>query len=76
MDAFDQLKWTSLHHACFAGHANIVKLLLESGAVVDAKTSHGVTPLMRAIQSCRPECVKLLLEAGADIEATNERGKF
>lgn len=76
MNAYDQLKWTSLHHACFKGHADIVKLLLEHGAVVDAATTNKVTPLIRAIQSCRPECVKLLVEAGADVNAANMRGNY
>lgn len=75
VNAYDQVKWTALHHTCFTGHAEIVKLLLEHGAFVDAVTSNGVTPLMRAIQSCKIDCVEQLIKAGANIEATNKRGK-
>lgn len=71
---YDQFKWTCLHHACFGGHANIVKLLLEHGAVVDATTSNGVTPLMKAIQNCKFSCVDLLIKSGANVEATDKRG--
>ncbi|XP_058254653.1 ankyrin repeat and EF-hand domain-containing protein 1-like [Hemibagrus wyckioides] len=75
VNAYDQFKWTSLHHACKEGHADIVKLLLTHGAIIDAATTNGVTPLMRAIQSCNLTCVELLLKAGANVEATNNRGQ-
>lgn len=74
VNAYDQFNQTPLHHACFAGHEAIVELLLQHGAVVDAKTSGGVTPLMRAIQSCRVSCVEKLINFHANINATNNRG--
>ncbi|XP_026782478.3 ankyrin repeat and EF-hand domain-containing protein 1-like [Pangasianodon hypophthalmus] len=75
VNMYDQFQWTALHHACFAGHADIVKLLLEHSAVVDATTSNGVTPLMRAIQSCKFNCVDQLVNSGANIEAINKHGQ-
>jgi ankyrin repeat protein len=44
--------WTSLHRAVLAGHLDIVQLLLEKGADIDAKakTSRERTPLSFAIE--------------------------
>lgn len=63
-----------LHHACYAGHVDIVKMLVQSGAVVDAVAMNGATPLMRAIESCRFSCVEYLIKAGAKVKAENKRG--
>lgn len=74
MNACDQFNWTPLHHACHAGQLDIIKLLLEAGASVDPPTLNGATPLMRAIESCRPSCVEYLIKAGAKINAVNKTG--
>lgn len=76
MNAYDHLQWTSLHHACFKGHTNIVMLLLKHGASINAQTVHNVTPLMRAIMCCKFKCVKVLLEASASISASIEHGNY
>lgn len=70
----DQFIWTPLHHAACAGHVEIVELLLEAGAAIDALALNGATPLMRAIQSSRPSCVDVLLKAGADVNVVNKTG--
>lgn len=70
----DQFIWTPLHHAACAGHVEIVELLLEAGAAVDALALNEATPLMRAIQSSRPSCVDVLLKAGADVNVVNKTG--
>uniref|UniRef100_A0A671PTC8 Ankyrin repeat and EF-hand domain containing 1a n=1 Tax=Sinocyclocheilus anshuiensis TaxID=1608454 RepID=A0A671PTC8_9TELE len=57
----DTFSWTSLHHA---GQLDIIQLLLEMGASVDPSTLNRATPLMRAIESCRPSCVEYLIKAG------------
>ncbi|MBH0219561.1 hypothetical protein GH793_15320, partial [Listeria monocytogenes] len=57
------------------GHTDIVKLLLEHGAVVDARTTNDVTPLIRAIQSCQLSCVDLLIKSGANVMATDKHGQ-
>lgn len=74
MNKQDQFIWTALHHAAYAGHVEIVELLLEAGAVVDALALNGATPLMRAIQSSRLSCVDVLLKAGADVNVVNKTG--
>ena len=65
---------TALHAAAGAGHANIVRLLVEHGAdalVVDASLA---TPLHLVAQAGHGLCVKALLDAGADPEGRDSAG--
>jgi uncharacterized protein len=55
--------------------ANVVKLLLEKGAQVDAKGSAGMTPLAWAANYSDLRKVALLLEYGADVKARSRRGR-
>lgn len=61
---------TPLHMACFCGQKDIIHLLLEAKANVNALDDHGNTPLCIAIAAGngRKDIVELLLSAGADIE--------
>lgn len=52
----------------------LVELLLEAGAAIDAPTLSGGTPLMRAIQSSQLPCVDFLIKAGANVNAENKKG--
>jgi len=70
----DQFFWTPLHHAAHAGQVEIVELLMEAGASVDAEAIGGGTPLMRAIESSKPSCVDFLIKAGASVNAENKKG--
>lgn len=54
------------------GHEEIVKLLLENHALVDAREAGGTTPLMWAASA---DIVELLLHAGADINAVDRDGR-
>ncbi len=58
---------TALHMATSNGSLDVVQLLLAAGAAVDAKDVRGMTPLMWAVATDRPEprIVRLLLEQGA-----------
>ena len=48
MDAKDGHGDTPLHEACYCGQAEVVKALLEKGADLHAKDSHGYTLLIWA----------------------------
>ena len=53
----------------------IVNLLLQAGADVNAKSEDGTTVLMLAAYSKEPDVVNILLEAGADVNARDADGK-
>lgn len=58
--------WTALHYAAAAGDLDIMKLLLERHAYIDAESPTGLTPLMLAAREGMEDAVKLLLREGAD----------
>ena len=60
----DNFNWTALHHACHAGQVDLVQLLVERGAEIDAQTINGGTPVMRAIESSRESVVDYLISKG------------
>ena len=54
----------------------VLKVLIEAGADVNAKDTDGLTPLMLAAQhNPNPKALTALLEAGADAKAKNNEGK-
>jgi hypothetical protein len=66
--------WAPLHYAASGQNLNMVRLLLNNHAEVDARSPNGSTPLMMAARYGSPEAVKLLLRAGADPLARNQLG--
>jgi len=66
--------WAPLHYAATNGHTDIMSLLLEEYAYIDAASPNGTTPLMMAAQYSDVSSVKLLLEAGADPLLRNALG--
>lgn len=58
--------WTPLHFAAAAGDLEIMNVLLEHHAYIDAGSPSGLTPLMLAAREGMEDAVKLLLEQGAD----------
>lgn len=65
--------WTALHYAASSGQVEIMKLLLEKHAFIDAQSPNGTTPLMMAAMYGSPESVKLLLDEGADPSMKNQQ---
>ena len=62
---------TPLHFAVRNGDIEIVKMLLDRGADVDAINLYNVTPLHIAVESKKVEIVELLLNHGACVNARN-----
>lgn len=58
--------WTPLHYAATGGHLDVMRLLLDEHAYIDAESPNRTTPLMMAAMYGTPAAVKTLLEAGAD----------
>ena len=65
--------WTALHYAASAGNVEIVKLLLEHAAYIDAESPNKTTPLMMAARGMHRTVCDALLEEGADPSLINER---
>lgn len=66
--------WAPLHYAATSGHLDVMRLLLEEHAYIDAASPNNTTPLMMAAHYGTPAAVKLLLEAGADPTLRNDSG--
>ena len=66
--------WAPLHYAATSGHLEVIRLLLDSHAYIDAASPNGSTPLMMAAMYGTTEAVKLLLESGADPSLKNIQG--
>jgi uncharacterized protein len=64
--AVNQPGWTALHYAAAANSTDIINLLLERHAAIDAPSPSGLTPLMLAAREGQEAAVQLLLARGAD----------
>eukprot|EP00760_Papus_ankaliazontas_P039420 PhM_4_TR9561/c3_g2_i3/m.38084 len=59
--------WTALISAACCGETEIAELLLDRGAAVHARDTHGFTALVHAAFNGFTDTAKLLLERGADV---------
>ena len=72
---------TGLHCAAKAGFLNVINLLIENGATVDATDNDGETPLFEAIRSTikngekQQAALEALLLKGADPNVKNRKGQ-
>ena len=66
--------WTPLHYAATGGHVEIILILLEEHAYIDAESPNKSTPLMMAAMYGSTAAVRTLLDAGADPTLRNEIG--
>jgi uncharacterized protein len=66
--------WTPLHYAATAGNVEMIALLLDENAYIDAESPNKTTPLMMAAMYGTTPAVRALLEAGADPTLRNQLG--
>ena len=59
-----------MHYAAKQGKSDIVTVLLEKGADINAVNQKGLTPLLKAKKAEKGNVVKLLLEKGSTYDAT------
>ena len=72
MNLYDGEMRTALRAACWAGHLDCVKLLLEAGADIDHVDSEGRTALIAACYMGHLAAVRELIIWGADIEIQDQ----
>ena len=67
-NVFDELGKTPLHYAAALGHLDVMRLLLASGADVNAHDERviGNTVLRDVASNCSFDVAKILVDAGAD----------
>jgi ankyrin repeat protein len=78
VDARDSDGSTPLHCATWKGQQNVVAVLLEAGANVNAVNQNehwGTTPLHAAAHANQTAIAKMLLEGGADPKAKDSEGR-
>lgn len=66
--------WAPLHYAAAGGHNDIIRLLLDKSAYIDAESPNKTTPMMMAARGGHIYTVKLLLDEGADATLKNDLG--
>lgn len=59
---FDHIGRTALHIACSAGHKELIELLLEQGADIEAEDLLGRTALYYAVKSRQKQAATILLK--------------
>jgi ankyrin repeat protein len=67
---------TPLMRASFHGHATIVRVLVESGAMIDHETSRGRTAMMDAVIQNHPSVVWELMMLGGEYTRPNKFGQI
>jgi ankyrin repeat protein len=66
--------WTPLHYAASSPEPKLLSLLLDRGALIEARSPNGTTALMMAARYGAPLAAEVLLARGADPKARNDLG--
>ncbi|MEO8314382.1 MAG: ankyrin repeat domain-containing protein [Pseudomonadota bacterium] len=66
---------TPLHYAARENHPEAARLLLQAGAVVNAREANDITPLLMAISSNGMAAARFLVEHGGDVNAADWYGR-
>lgn len=74
IDVEDDRGRSPLHHAASKGHIDVMTLLLDKGANINAQDESGNKPLHYAANNGHIEVAKLLLKKGANVNAETECG--
>jgi ankyrin repeat protein len=70
----DNIQARAITWAAFAGHTEIVALLLDRGADINSPGTSGKPPLSWAAEQGREETMAFLLDRGASLEARDDSG--
>ena len=63
----------SLLRNCFRGHIKVCELLVDAGAIVNARNSNKETPLFFCARGGHEETCKLLINSGAKVDANDHK---
>eukprot|EP00047_Mylnosiga_fluctuans_P023573 m.141278 g.141278 ORF g.141278 m.141278 type:complete len:1270 (+) comp9634_c0_seq3:96-3905(+) len=74
LSAADDEGRTCLHMAVLLGRVDVVAILLDRRAPIEARTNLGLTPLHLACQYNRVEILKMLIAAGANVDELDHAG--
>lgn len=70
VNGYNNSWWTPTHKAVLGGQPEVLKLLIDANADVNAQNDKGTTPLILACYTSSEtmfvQCIELLLQAGAD----------
>jgi uncharacterized protein len=66
--------WSPLHYAAFAGHKDLVDVLIDRGANLHARTPNGSTVLMMSLYDGHVGVAEHLLNKGAPVDGVNDWG--
>jgi ankyrin repeat protein len=69
----NRVGWTALHYAASVNARDVVALLLDNAAYIDAESPNKTTPLMMAARGGFDDLCHQLIDAGADPTVVNER---
>lgn len=66
--------YSALHFAAFNGDVEMLQLLLEHKADLNAENFDGNTPLVMAVKGNQRESIRMLVNAGADVNHESDSG--